>query len=150
MTEPTGPGELDGLADPDALPAPNEVSAPFFASAARGELVFQRCERGHAFLYPRSVCPSCHSAELAWESSAGRGEIVTFAVVHRPPWDDLARPVPYVVVLVRLDEGPQLLSTLEGVEPAAVHIGQRVQAAFEHVEEDLGLVRFQARDAADR
>lgn len=149
MTEPIRPGELDGLADPDALPAPNEVSAPFFASAARGELVFQRCDQGHAFLYPRSVCPSCHSTDLAWESSAGRGEIVTFSVVHRPPWDDLARPVPYVVVVVRLDEGPQLLSTLEDVEPGAVHIGQRVQAAFEQVDEAIGLVRFQARGAAD-
>lgn len=149
MTEPTRPGELDGLADLHALPVPNEVSAPFFASAARGELVFQRCKRGHAFLYPRSVCPSCHSGDLAWESSAGRGEIVTFSVVHRPPWNDLSRSVPYCVVLVRLDEGPQLLSTLEGVEPGAVHIGQRVHAAFERVEEDIGLVRFHAGDAAN-
>jgi uncharacterized protein len=148
MTEPRRPGELDGLADPGALPVPNEVSAPFFASATRGELVFQRCERGHAFLYPRSVCPSCHSADLTWELSVGRGEIVTFSVVHRPPWNDLSRAVPYIVVLVRLDEGPQLLSTLEGVEPSAVHIGQQVQAAFEHVDEDIGLVRFHARQAA--
>ncbi|UJA22045.1 DNA-binding protein [Thermoleophilia bacterium SCSIO 60948] len=140
--------QFDELADPEALPVPNAVSAPFFAAAAGGELVFQRCARGHAFLYARSLCPVCHSTDLTWESSAGRGEVVTFSVVHRPPWNDLPRPVPYVVALVRLDEGPQLLSTIEGTEPGEVRIGQAVQAGFERVDEAVGLVRFHPVDTA--
>lgn len=142
MTDMPETTELDGLADPGALPTPTPISAPYFAAAARGELLFQRCARGHAFLYPRSLCPSCHSAELVWERSAGHGEVVTFAPVHRPPWNDLSRPTPYVVALVRLDEGPQLLSTIERVDPDQVHVGLRVEAVFESVGEDVGLVRF--------
>lgn len=142
MTELPRITELEGLADPEALPGPTPVSAPYFDAAAHGELIFQRCVRGHAFLYPRSLCPFCHSAELVWERSTGRGEVVTFAPVYRPPWDDLTRPVPYVVALVRLDEGPQLLSTIERTAPAQVHIGLRVKAVFEAVAEDVGLVRF--------
>ena len=136
------PEMLTGLADAEALPRPDSASAPWFEGAARGELRFQRCAAGHAFLYPRRLCPVCHSRELRWEVSSGRGEVVTFAAVHRPPWDDLERPVPYVIVLVRLDEGPQLMSTLEGIEPERVQIGMRVQAAFERVGDDIGLVRF--------
>lgn len=130
------------LHDPDALPVPSAVTAPYFAAAARGELIFRRCERGHAFHYPRSLCPVCHSTQLTWERASGRGEVVSFAAVHRPPWDSLPRSTPYVVVLVVLDEGPQLLSTLERIEPADVRIGMVVEAAFERVSEELGLVRF--------
>jgi len=136
------PVELSGLADSAALPEPDAVSAPYFAAAARGELVFQRCANGDPFLYPRALCPVCHSGELSWERSRGQGEIVTFAPVHRPPWDDLRRPTPYVVVLVRLDEGPQLLSTLESVSVEEVEIGMRVSAAFEVLSGEIGLVRF--------
>ena len=130
------------LADPAALPTPDPVSAPYFEGAARGELRFQRCAAGHAFLYPRLLCPHCHSRELRWELSVGIGEVVSFAAVHRPPWDDLSRPVPYVIVLVRLDEGPQLMSTLEGIEPEEAQIGLRVRAIFEQVSDHVGLVRF--------
>ena len=70
------------------------------------------------------------------------GQVVSFAPVYRPPWDELPRDAPYVVVLVRLDEGPQLLATLERIEPADVAIGMRVTAAFEPVGQDIALVRF--------
>lgn len=133
---------LDGLHDPEALPPLTDVNLPYFAAAARGVLVFQRCANGHPFLYPRLVCPVCHDGELAWETAAGTGEIVSFAPVYRPPWDSFPRSEPYVVVLVRLDEGPQLLASLEGVAPDEVAIGARVRAVFERVNEDLGLVRF--------
>lgn len=143
MSETTTPRFLAAdLHDPDALPVPSAVTAPYFAAAARGELIFQRCDRGHAFLYPRSLCPVCHSTQLTWEPASGRGEILSFATVHRPPWDSLPRSTPYVVVLVGLGEGPQLLSTLERIAPADVRIGMAVEAAFEKVSEDLGLVRF--------
>lgn len=131
------------LADPDTLPTPTDISAPFFAGAARGEVHHQRCDAcGLAFLYPRARCPACHAERLTWRRSAGRGEIVSFAPVHRVPWNEFPRPVPYTIVLVRLDEGPQLMSTLEDADPADVVIGARVRAAFERVREDLGLVRF--------
>lgn len=134
--------ELTGLADPDALPEPTAVSAPFWAAAARGELHIQRCAQGHPVFYPRLLCPACGSTELEWERACGEGEVVTYAPVHRPPWDGLPRPRPYVVALVRLREGPQILSTLEQVEPGEARIGMPVRAAFEHVREDLGMVRF--------
>lgn len=143
MTEPAMvPGQVDGLAEPDVLPSPTPVSAPYYAAAARGELVFQRCGNGHPFLYPRSLCPVCHSTQLTWEPSSGRGAIVTFAPVNRPPWNEIERATPYVVVLVRLDEGPQLMSTLENADPSDVRIGQAVRAVFEPVDEDVALVRF--------
>lgn len=85
---------LDGLHDPEALPPLTDVNRPYFAAAARGVLVFQRCANGHPFLYPRLVCPVCHDGELAWETAAGTGEIVSFAPVYRPPWDSFRAASP--------------------------------------------------------
>jgi uncharacterized OB-fold protein len=133
---------LAGLHDPHALPNLDGVNRPYFAAAARGELIYQRCAEGHAFLYPRVLCPVCHSARLRWETAAGTGEVVSFAPVHRPPWDSMPRARPYTIVLVRLDEGPQLLSTLEQAPIDELRISQRVKAAFERVSDELGLVRF--------
>ncbi|HTK62914.1 MAG TPA: OB-fold domain-containing protein [Pseudonocardia sp.] len=141
MTD-TTENALEMLHDPEALPRLDEVNRPYFAAAARGELIFQRCVNGHPFLYPRLLCPTCHSEELAWESAAGTGEVVSFAPVHRPPWNSFPRQDPYLIVLVRLDEGAQLMSSLEGVAIDEVAIGLKVRATFEQVNDELGLVRF--------
>ncbi len=131
-----------GLHDPQALPQLDDVNRPYFAAAARGELIFQRCANGHPFLYPRLLCPTCHNDELTWETAAGTGEVVSFAPVHRVPWNSFPRQDPYLIVLVRLDEGPQLMSSLEGVAVDGVEIGQKVRATFQRVDDELGLVRF--------
>lgn len=138
----TGADQLSELHDPEALPVLDEVNRPYFAAAVRGELVFQRCSAGHPFLYPRLVCPVCHDDRLVWEQAAGTGEVVSFAPVHRPPWNSFGRPRPYLVVLVRLDEGPRLMATLEDVAVDDARIGQRVRAVFEPVSDDIALVRF--------
>jgi uncharacterized OB-fold protein len=137
---------LDGLADQRVLPEPDGVSAPFFAAATRGELTFQRCAAGHPFLYPRPACPVCGSRELGWERAGGGGEIISFAAVHRPAWNDLERPAPVVLIVVRLEEGPRMLSTLEKASAEQARIGLPVQAAFERIREGLGLVRFTPAD----
>ncbi len=136
---------LTGLADVRVLPRVDDTNRPFFAGAARGELLLPCCGAcGHVFFYPRSACPRCLAPGPAWIRGSGRGTVRVSAVVHRPPWDDLPRRTPYVVALVQLEEGPTMLSTVEGVDPGSVVPGLAVTAAFERVREDLGLVRFTA------
>lgn len=134
---------VEGLADPGALPRVTDVNRPFFAAAARGQLVLPRCELcDEVFFYPRQACPTCHGREMGWVDASGRGVVRVAVPVHRPPWNDLPRPAPYVIALVELEEGPMMLSTIEGAEPDATRAGLSVQAVFEHVRDDLGLVRF--------
>ena len=47
---------------------------------------------------------------LSLEVASGRGIVESFTVIHRSPHPDFA--VPYTVALVRLTEGPVLLSRL--------------------------------------
>jgi uncharacterized OB-fold protein len=110
----TGPG-----AAAQAFPAVarDEASAEFFAAAARGELLMQRCPASGDVLGPQArTCPSCGSADLDPVVVSGRGTLVSWAVVHQAPVPSLAAAVPYLTAVVELAEGPWLLVRLAGAE----------------------------------
>jgi hypothetical protein len=59
----------------------------------------------------------------------GRGKIQTFATVNVAP-EGREDEVPYIIVLVELDEGPWLMGNLTGVDPDKATmelIGKRVK-----------------------
>jgi uncharacterized protein len=86
-----------------------------------GMLGFQRCGGcGAAVFYPRLVCPVCGGADLAWETSSGRGVVYASTAVHRRYAD------PYNVALVELEEGFRMMSRVEGVPAEEVEIGTKV------------------------
>ena len=114
------------------LPVPSALTQPYWDAAKRGELAFQRCLSCHtAFLYPRPFCPSCWKTELAWEIANGDGIVLSFSVVHQAPYPSYAARAPYVVAIVGLAEGPQLMVNVIGCEPDEVHVGMGVTVAFE-------------------
>lgn len=95
----------------------------FLDRLATGTLAYQRC-RGcaSAVFPPRVLCPACGNAGLAWQVSDGRGSVYSTSVLS--PRDG----EPYTVVLVDLDEGFRMMSTVVRTPAAQVRIGMRVQA----------------------
>lgn len=84
-----------------------------------GGLVFQRClDCGAARLTQRDACPSCLSPRARDERAAGEGRVISWVVYHRAYSPELAERVPYNVTLVELDEGPRMLTTVLGEDPA--------------------------------
>jgi hypothetical protein len=66
------------------LPAVDEDSRPFFAAAAQGQLLVQRCTAtGRLVFPPRALSPFAPRAPLAWVPVSGRGTIWSFVVAHR-------------------------------------------------------------------
>ncbi len=122
---------------PDAerpLPLPDDDTAPYWEAASRGELRMQRCTACRAWRFPpRPRCPRCGSDAAHWERVSGRGTIYSFVVAHAPVLPAFAERVPFVVVLVELDEDPQLriVGNLPDVPVDAVAIGMRVAVGFE-------------------
>jgi uncharacterized OB-fold protein len=52
-----------------------------------------------------------------------------------------------VVAVVALEEGPHLLTNLTGYAPDSVSVGTRMQATFETVAAEIGVVKFTRREA---
>src|SRR5581483_7140224 len=103
------------------------MNGPFWDAARAGELRLQRCAGCDALRYPVSdICPNCLSLDHRWERVSGDGEVTSFGVFrhqYRPEW-----PVPYTVALIRLAEGPTLISNVIECPPEDVYVGMPVSA----------------------
>ena len=88
----------------------------------RGELAYQVAADGTPVFFPRVLAPGSGDTVLAWRSSKGLGTVYATTVLH--PRGEPA----YNVALIDMDEGFRLMSRVDGIDPAAVHIGLRVRA----------------------
>jgi uncharacterized OB-fold protein len=134
------------------LPVPDEVSAPFWAATARGELALARCAACGAVAHPPSpVCPSCRSTEPAWAFAvvAGTGVVRSWTVLRQPFLPGFADDLPIVLVDVAIDgtrhpngSDVRLIGRLlDGVD-APVAIGAEVSIDFEHLGDEVAVPAF--------
>ncbi|MFV0645920.1 MAG: Zn-ribbon domain-containing OB-fold protein [Sphingomonadaceae bacterium] len=102
----------------------------FQAHLAAGRFMIQRgLESGQYVFFPRSVAPGTGEA-LEWVEASGYGTVYSATAIRKRP------PEPAVsIVLVDLDEGPRMMSRVEGLDADAVPIGLRVRARITPHEE---------------
>ncbi len=120
------------------------VAAPYWAGAARHELVLPWCDHcDQVFFPPRLMCPQCWQRDINWRQVSGTGTVWTFTEVHVAFYDDTwAVDVPYVVAVVELEEGPRLLTNLIDADPEALSIGDPVELEFIERAESVTLPVF--------
>ena len=122
------------------VPVPDRDTKPFWDAAARGELVIQRCGNCRTFLWqPRPVCSSCQTPDPVWTKVSGDGKVASWAVMRPPTLPSYAEMVPFLVLLVELDEHVRLLGYLvddtgrilktDG-EAEGLRMGSRVKVRF--------------------
>lgn len=98
-----------------SLPGPTitPVSQPFWDSIKEGKLFIQQCDECKAWIfYPREHCPNCFHDSLTWKVAQGIGQLKTWSVIHRAGHHAWQEYTPYVVGVVKLAEGPSLLTHL--------------------------------------
>jgi uncharacterized protein len=95
------------------LPTVTPLTAPYWESLAAGELRFQRCgDCSNAWLPAREECPKCLSDDVSWQTSTGRGRVISWVVYHQAVHPAFADRVPYNVAVVELEEGPRLVTNI--------------------------------------
>jgi len=125
------------------VPDTTGVLAPFFAAARAGRLVVQRCSGCGALRFPpRELCSDCLSTEATWHQVSGRGEVFSYNVMHQVYHPGFAADVPYAVVIVKLVEGPKIISNLVDCPPGVIRIGMPVIVTFEDIAPDVTLPKF--------
>ena len=125
------------------VPAITPELEPFFAAARRHQLVVQRCTGCGTYRFPaREICSECLSNKSEWVPVSGKGEVFSFNVMHQVYHPGFAEEVPYAVVVIKLAEGPKMISNLVGVKPQEVKIGTRVRVVFEDITDEVSLPKF--------
>lgn len=121
------------------------VDEPMWASIEKHQWALQSCTECGTFRYPPApVCSNCLSMSAEWTALSGRGTIISWVVFHRQYFDDY--PPPYNVVAVQLEEGPLVISNLEGKEPKGNWIGLPVQVTYAVHSSGRAIPRMTLRD----
>lgn len=98
---------------------------------ADGRLLLQRATgSGAIFFPPRMIEPGTGETDIEWIEASGLGTVYSVTIINQKPPAE-----PYNVVLVDLDEGPRVMSRVEGsVTPP---IGLRVRARIDQGDEPI-------------
>ena len=118
------------------LPEVTPFNEWFWTSGADGRLRIQKCSDCAKLVHPPvPICPNCRS--LAWEPAEMSGTATIVGVTINTQMWHPDFPTPYVIAVVALDEDPSVRLTTNIIDcaPEDAEIGQKVQVAFEQVEE---------------
>lgn len=115
------------MTDPTTMSGPDQAFQKHLAS---GRLMLQRGTTSGAWVYyPRTIAPGSGD-DLEWAEPSGLGTVYSTTVARkRPPEPSLN------VSLVELDEGPRMMSRVEGIDASEVRIGMRVKARITRCED---------------
>lgn len=127
------------------LPRLTGLTGEWYGWLKQGELRFQRCGRCARWRHlPRVLCPECASGEWSWERSSGQGTVYTWSTTHRPLHPAFCE-TPYAQVVVELEEGPRVLSSVTDVAPCDLEIGMPVQVVFDAIAANVTVANFRHR-----
>ncbi len=124
------------------LPYIHAETKPYWDGAKRRELLIRKCRAcGRHYFYPRDFCPSCFSFDVEWVRVSGRGTIYSFTICHRGA-QDFEADAPYNLVIVDLEEGVRMMSTVVGYPNEDLKIGMPVEVMFDEVTPEVTLPKF--------
>lgn len=96
-------------------PVPDADTRPFWDAVAEHRLVVPRCRDCEQWIWqPRPVCHRCQATEPVWTEVSGAGRVVSWTVLHPPVLPVWADRLPFVILLVELDEGVRMVGQLAG------------------------------------
>ena len=140
---------LDAPFFPDGMTTPDPdcpINGEYFAAAAEGRLVVQRCADCSTRQYPPELnCHACYGFEMEWEESVGTGTVWSWVEVVHPAHPALREFGPYMVALVELDDMPEIKlmgAVVDAPLGGTMTIGARVRVVFERTSRDLAQPRW--------
>ena len=128
------------------LPEADAFTRTYWDAAERGVLLLRRCgacDRVHH--YPREFCPRCWSEDVSWFPATGRASLYTWSVVHRNDLPPFGERVPYVAAVVRLAEGPRMMTEVVECAYGELRAGLELEAVF-----PVGVPKFRPVGPAGR
>ena len=98
---------------------PREIAGYWRTRKERLRLVGEECRNvgcGEKLFPPRDICPHCNQYANIEHEFSGKGTVYSYTIVDSNPPAGYEQFVPYVVALVKLDEGPLITAQLTDVD----------------------------------
>ncbi len=119
----------------------------------RYNLIGDECKTcGERFFPPVTICPNCRrTGSLERYKFSGEGEIFSYTVV-RAAQEGFDFQIPYFLGIIKLKEGPLVISQIVDSDPEEIDIGKKVKTVFRKVREDGsdGVIRYGYKFILDR
>ena len=120
------------------LPTIEDDTRPFWDAARDVRFLLRRCTAcGAVHHYPRPFCPTCWSGDVEWIEASGRARLYTWSTVFVNDLAPFSERLPYVAAVVELEEGPRVMTTVVGCEPADLRIDLALVVAYQPLTEDI-------------
>jgi len=125
------------------LPKPNSDTKPFWEGCQRHQLRFQKCCHCDHIRWPPSViCPNCHSSDAVWIVASGKGMIYSYVVYHVAFHPAFKSDLPYVTAVVKLTEGPCILTNIVGCRPSEIKCDIPVMVVWDDSIQGFSIPKF--------
>ena len=130
------------------------TSNSFYQFLAEKKLMGSRCKKCQAlYLPPHPICQKCYGTEMEWVEMKGSGKLAAFTAISVGPTFSIAeghdRNNPYLVGIVKMDEGPKICGRIQGIDPKnpdKIKVGTPVKVEFmEHKEGKRIYLNFRAQ-----
>lgn len=103
----------------------------FYKFIGEGKLMAAKCNKcGSILLPPKPICPQCLTKDLSWTEVKNRGKLLTYTVIHVSP-AQFQSMAPYALGIVKLDDGPNLIGMIRGLEINKIKIGMNLTVDFD-------------------
>ena len=96
------------------------------------------CTNCSEHIFPPSiVCPNCKATNMEPKKFSGKGKLRSYTRVYDAP-RGLELQVPYMMGLVKLDEGPSVTAQIVDVKPDELKIGLDLEVIFRKINSGRG------------
>lgn len=130
------------------LPHPTIDTKAFWNGCRRHELILQKCQTcGKYRFYPGPTCHFCGSDQSEWTKMSGRGRVYTWTVIRKaadPAW---AGDLPYIIVVIELEEqeGLYMPGNLLQCAPEEIMGEMPVEVVFVDITDQITLPQWRPR-----
>lgn len=127
------------------LPLTDALTQEWWDAARRHELVIQECADCLTLRHPPvGTCANCGSEAVQWRKMNGKGTVYSYIVVHQTALPAWRESVPYNIVMVTLDDAPEirLYGNVVDVDDADLELGLPVSAVFDDVTPEDTILRW--------
>ena len=126
------------------IPQPRPESRPFWEGCKEDKFLLQSCNACNTInWFPRSHCVACGADRFTWKPASGRGVLETFSVVYRPMNAAWASEVPYILGMVRLEEGIRMVTRIVSPRGEETPMDSPVRAKFVQIGGGMKLPFFE-------